>query len=109
MIALVKEPLSPLLSRKGVIDIEVQEIDEILDDSDPSDKRHEGMPTALRCATPKDIAPVHIALGMKGDDLLDLPEWMHGREYGHSDAGRRQVPQFQLWQDSLPPGRAALA
>ena len=36
---------------------------------------------------PQDIASVHIALGMKGDDLLDLPEWMHG----HASVGLRNI------------------
>ena len=50
---------------------------EILDDSDPGDKQYECMADVLGYAIPKDIALVHIVLGIKGDNLLDLPEWMH--------------------------------
>ena len=64
------EPLSPPLGRNGVVNIEVQEIDEIFDDSNPGDKGHEGMPNALRCATPKDLASVDITLRMAGDTCL---------------------------------------
>ena len=52
------------------------------------------MPNALRCTTPKNIASVDIALGMKGDDLLHLPEWMHG----HAPVGLRNIglPENQV-------------
>ena len=77
LIALVEQQFTPLLCREGVINIDVEELDKILYDSNPDDQGHEGMPNALRSMPPKDIASIHIVLGVNGDDLLDLPEWMH--------------------------------
>jgi hypothetical protein len=77
LILLVKELLIPLLCRKGVIDIDIEELDEILHDNNPDDQGHESMPDALGGTTPKDIAVIHIVLQMHCDDLLDLPKGMH--------------------------------
>ena len=56
-------------------------------DSDPDDKGHECMPYVLRCMPTKHIAAIHIALEIKGRDLLDLPTWMHW----HAPVGLRNV------------------
>ena len=82
-----KGPLSTLLGQQGVVDIEVQELDEIFNNSDPSDKGHEGMPNALRSMTLKDIASVNIVFGIKADNLLDLQAWM----YWHVPVGLRNI------------------
>ena len=67
---------------------------EELHDSDPEDKGREGMPHALGCTSPKDIASIHMALRAKGDDLLDLPWGMHRHAsvgFGHISLAKNQV------------------
>ena len=70
---LVEQHFTLLLCRERVINIDVEELDKKLHDSNPDDQGHEGMSNVLRCMPPKDIAVVHIALGVNGNNLLDLP------------------------------------
>jgi hypothetical protein len=61
-----------------VIDITFNVGDSSLESGNPDDEGGKGMIDFLRSSASEVVATVHVFGTIKGHDLLDLPEWMHG-------------------------------
>jgi hypothetical protein len=52
----------PVLKQKGIIDVDVEIINENFDDCNPNDEGHKGMVDSLGCSTAKNISSINITL-----------------------------------------------
>jgi hypothetical protein len=66
-----------ILKGERVMDIDVEEMDKDLENSDPNDQGHKPVVNPLRCPASEKILAINVTLPLEAHNLFDLPERVH--------------------------------